>query len=346
METKKRCFGLKRMGRQGLKRKYPQLVENQSLQRLQELEEAEERNEAGKELEKDIHGLYACNALPGSKVANLLVKSAKAGISFQNAFAKTKAQLAKAKLKAASERGDTNAARTLKNWHKRKSQWGHLYWAKIPVWDRKTKQARDGWHPFLLPHEWLNVYLTTHENFMDALPEAGSARHKQLATAASAWESFTWEMTPLGLHGDGVPVQGRMNQDSLDFVTLNLPCSSHSQLRVPFTCVEKRFNAGNPTIKAIFEILKWSLHCLAVGKNPTHRHDETEWLKLEKARKKTQALTCLQNAVSLRSERTGIGFSIGWLHLLGTKAVACVGCAKHALQLGGAWTKLPGNPKA
>lgn len=286
METKKRCFGLKRMGRQGLKRKYPQLVENQSLQRLQELEEAEERNEAGKELEKDIHGLYACNALPGSKVANLLVKSAKAGISFQNAFAKTKAQLAKAKLKAASERGDTNAARTLKNWHKRKSQWGHLYWAKIPVWDRKTKQARDGWHPFLLPHEWLNVYLTTHENFMDALPEAGSARHKQLATAASAWESFTWEMTPLGLHGDGVPVQGRMNQDSLDFVTLNLPCSSHSQLRVPFTCVEKRFNAGNPTIKAIFEILKWSLHCLAVGKNPTHRHDETEWLKLEKARKK------------------------------------------------------------
>ena len=145
METKKRCFGLKRMGRQGLKRKYPQLVENQSLQRLQELEEAEERNEAGKELEKDIHGLYASNALPGSKVANLLVKSAKAGISFQNAFAKTKAQLAKAKLKAASERGDTNAARTLKNWHKRKSQWGHLYWAKIPVWDRKTKQARDGW---------------------------------------------------------------------------------------------------------------------------------------------------------------------------------------------------------
>ena len=74
METKKRCFGLKRMGRQGLKRKYPQLVENQSLQRLQELEEAEERNEAGKELEKDIHGLYASNALPGSKVANLLAR--------------------------------------------------------------------------------------------------------------------------------------------------------------------------------------------------------------------------------------------------------------------------------
>ena len=89
---------------------------------------------------------------------------------------------------------------------------------------------------------------------MDALPEAGSARHKQLATAASAWESFTWEMTPLGLHGDGVPVQGHMNQDSLDFVTLNRPCSSHSQLRVPFTCVEKRFNADHQSDFRNFEM--------------------------------------------------------------------------------------------
>ena len=264
------------MGRQGLKRKHPQLAENPSLQRLQEREEAEERNKAGKDLENDIHGLYASNALPGSKVADLLVKSAKAGISFQNAFAKTKAQLEKAKQKAASERGDTNAARKLKNWHKRKSQWGHLYWAKIPVWDR-------------------NVYLTTHENFMDALPEAGSARHKQLAAAASAWKSFTWEMCPLGLHGDGVPVQGRRNKDSLDFLTVNMPCSSHSQLRVPFTCVEKRFNAGNPTIKAIFEVLKWSFHCLAMCKNPKQRHDNTEWLKLKKLGKNagTDAKACL-----------------------------------------------------
>lgn len=29
-------------------------------------------------------------------------------------------------------------------------------------------------------------------------------------------------LCPLGLHGDGVPVQGRMNQDSLDFFTINM----------------------------------------------------------------------------------------------------------------------------
>ena len=121
---------------------------------------------------------------------------------------------------------------------------------------------------------------------MDALPEAGSARYKQLATAASAWESLAVDMCPLGLHGDGVPVQGRMNQDSLDFLTINMPSSSHSQLRVPFTCIEKRFNGGNDTIKAIFQILSWSLCSLGKGKYPTKRHNNKKWLQLEKARRK------------------------------------------------------------
>ena len=54
---------------------------------------------------------------------------------------------------------------------------------------------------------------------------------------------------PLGLHGDGVPIQGRMNQDTLDFITINMPCSPlHSQIRIPVTCIEKKFNAGVQTV--------------------------------------------------------------------------------------------------
>ena len=35
-------------------------------------------------------------------------------------------------------------------------------------------------------------------------------------------------VVPLGIHGDGVPVlQGRMNQSSLDFITVNLLASRH-----------------------------------------------------------------------------------------------------------------------
>ena len=91
---------------------------------------------------------------------------------------------------------------------------------------------------------------------MDALPEAGSDRYKQLATAASAWESLAVDMCLLDLHGDGVPVQGRMNQDSLDFLTVNVPSSSHFQLRVLFTCIEKMLMEAMIPSKPFFKI--WS----------------------------------------------------------------------------------------
>ena len=46
-------------------------------------------------------------------------------------------------------------------------------------------------------------------------------------------------MVPIGIYGDGVPVQGRMNQSTLDFWTLNLPCSEAFRgERIPITCLE------------------------------------------------------------------------------------------------------------
>ena len=73
--------------------------------------------------------------------------------------------------------------------------------------------------PFLLPHEWVGEYLILRENFVEGLPEAGTYMHRQLAKATEAWDSSPWTMFPLGLHGDGVPIQGRMNQDSCDFLS-------------------------------------------------------------------------------------------------------------------------------
>ena len=66
-------------------------------------------------------------------------------------------------------------------------------------------------------------------------------------------------MVPLGMHGDGVPVQGRMNQSTCDFITINLPASNAFQAkRVPITCVESRFVAGAGTIEAVQQVIAWS----------------------------------------------------------------------------------------
>ena len=47
---------------------------------------------------------------------------------------------------------------------------------------------------------------------------------------------------PLGFHGDGVPVEGTMRQESLEFLTMNMPGrKTHAALRIPFTVFQGKF---------------------------------------------------------------------------------------------------------
>ena len=76
-------------------------------------------------------------------------------------------------------------------------------------------------------------------------------------------------MFPLAIHGDGVPVQGRMNQSTLDFLTFNLPGSlKKASVRIPICCLDAQYNCGAETIEAIWSIIAWSLESLGKGKHP------------------------------------------------------------------------------
>ena len=239
--------------------------------------EEEEQEIADNLLGEELNDLYAANQISAKKANSLLTKSSKAGLNFRHAF----------KNKVTKKDGVHNAARTLLRWMKKQSAWGKLYWCKIPLWDKKKKASRLSWHPFLLPHEWLGTYLACKGSIDEGQPRIGTFQYKQLAKAAKEWGDFhAFEFFPLGLHGDGVPIQGRMNQDTLDFITINMPCSPlHSQIRIPVTCIEKKFNAGVQTVKSIFQVLSWSLSSLGKGYNPERRHDGRHWLKsLDKAR--------------------------------------------------------------
>ena len=86
--------------------------------------------------------------------------------------------------------------------------------------------------------------------WQDCMPERGSMLATKLAQCCADCGEPAQGMVPLGIHGDGVPVQGRMNQSSLDFITVNLLASRHSQLRVPLTCVDAKFIAGPETTQA------------------------------------------------------------------------------------------------
>ena len=84
----------------------------------------------------------------------------------------------------------------------------------------KTKAVSNQRLPFLLPHGWVSAYLHQPNAFDEAMPEIGSPVADELCKVCEAWQRPPWTMLPLGLRGDGVPVQGRLNQSTVDFVTL------------------------------------------------------------------------------------------------------------------------------
>ena len=226
---------------------------------------AEDQLKNQEELVEEIESLHRRNQLPATKVVKMLTKAG--GLRVK---APTSQSLNKANEDAAL---GGNAARSMRRWLKKNNTWCQLYWANIPLKNPKTQEISPKPLPFLLPHEWLEGYLMQPGAWQDCMPERGSMLATKLAQCCADCGEPAQGMVPLGIHGDGVPVQGRMNQSSLDFITVNLLASRHSQLRVPLTCVDAKFIAGPETTQATLEVLAWSLQHLVLGMQPALRHD-------------------------------------------------------------------------
>ena len=258
-----------------------------------------EKAKAGKRLGDKLTGLYKKNKLSAEDISQLLQNADEAGLEFANPIPKKK----KHKPEEGSENErDKNAARSLDRWLRRNNTWPKLYWAKVPMKNPKKKvnDFSQQWLPFLLPHEWLSDYLHQPGAWAEAMPEEGTFYARKLAQACDSWGLPHGSMLPIGLFGDGVPVQGRMNQSTVDFWTLNLPCSStFSSWRIPIRCLDARM-IGAPTIKAMCEIIHWSLDSLAKGKFPEARHDGSPWLASDSNRKSVKGSTMPGKAVLLQ----------------------------------------------
>ena len=116
----------------------------------------------------------------------------------------------------------------------------------------KTDQVEERWHPFCLPHEWLAQYMADPKAVLEAQPARGSKVHAALSKICMGvfgTESWPAEgLVPIGFHGDGVPIQGTMRKEGLDFLTINLPGSKlHRDLRVPFPLLSSNPNSISNT---------------------------------------------------------------------------------------------------
>ena len=182
-----------------------------------------------------------------------------------------------------------NAHRALLRHFAKGSAWPMLYWAQIRVLDRKTNKSKKErpWHPFLLPHEWLSQYCHDPLAWQDLEPPPNSRYANKAAEVAQEMGLPVTGLVPLALHGDGVPVQGTLNEQTLDTFCVNMPTSKkNSDLRVPFTVIQKHWQVGDETFQDIMEIFCWSMRHLAVGKYPESRHDGAVWQPSDKQRRK------------------------------------------------------------
>ena len=94
------------------------------------------------------------------------------------------------------------------------------------------------------------------------------------------------ELLGLGLWIDGVPYNFDRSE-SIEAIAMNLPglTGEFKNMRLPITAIPKPFVATGETMHDICEIILWSLRHLALGVNPSSRHDGEPFLQEDWHRK-------------------------------------------------------------
>ena len=167
------------------------------------------------------------------------------------------------------------------------------YYAEIPTKDRKTGKPSTAWFPFMLIYELLSHMMLSMAGAFKELVEfpleSGYAKIKEKWCRDHKMPADEL-VFPIGIHGDGVPIQTR---GSIFVISWNI-CSIKKSERNYYTCISKDDLCpcgcgGRHSLDAIMEVFKWDMLNLYIGQRPKKRHDKKEWLPSDSDRKKETA---------------------------------------------------------
>jgi hypothetical protein len=177
-----------------------------------------------------------------------------------------------------------HSSRDLLNRMQKDSKWPPLYYGKVRVWDIKTNEKTTVDLPFFLPHELIHS-IVHNDSTVDLLAEAGLCAGAKQHLEFIKGQLGAEHCLALGLWGDGVPCNWDRSE-SLECVTLSFPglVGEKEHMRVPLTCIKKKFCIKNETFDDIMTIISWSLKAAAENEFPTNRHDESPFSAKEKFR--------------------------------------------------------------
>jgi len=194
---------------------------------------------------------------------------------------------------------NNNAWRNLSRAFLRGNRWPQPYWAQVRCRHVRSGEERQTWLAFGLPHEYIAL-LHKHGDEQAIMDRSGldplTLRHLQRCEAAAGAR-----LCPLGLWGDGVPVQWD-RAESIETLSLNLPGQSgqYKSLRLSLVSLSRKHISAH-TWWDIGAVLAWSFRACATGVWPTARHDGADWLPSDcKKQRGRPARRCAQS-IGIRS---------------------------------------------
>lgn len=220
---------------------------------------APEELPAAKRLRANVLDLVASNVVSGSRGLELLQDGALAGSSdCRHAVRQTTSA--------------KNAARTLQRYTLRFTAWPPDYEAPVRVWNPKSQQVETETVALMLPHEILEAMARLGNT--EALYEQAGLDPRSLDHLRSCEARRGCRLVGVGLWSDGAPCNWDRSE-SLEIVSMNIPglTGPLRPLRVPLVALSKRNVATDQTFHDIFDIVRWSLEVLLLGRFPATRHD-------------------------------------------------------------------------
>lgn len=167
-----------------------------------------------------------------------------------------------------------HASRNLLQQMVKGSKWPSLYVAQVEAYSAKTQKPVNMKVNFLLPHEIIFMMANKMTNHDALYNVQGMAEISKENLSRACQELGEERLLGLGLWGDGVPCNYDRSQ-SMEMLCWSLPglVNTFGLMRVPFTCINKKFFLKNKTWDSILLIMTWSLMVLASGVMPEFGHD-------------------------------------------------------------------------
>lgn len=215
-------------------------------------------------LRANIRELFASNTLSGTRVQSLVNDMADAG--------------ADGIMDLRRGVSGAHSARFLRGRFMKFNQWPPLYWARVRLKDPRSEAVAAEWLAFLLPHELVETLAKYSDPAQ--LCYTGGLDAVSLGHYATCREgACTLPMLPLGLWGDGVPVNWDRTE-SVETLSLNFPglMGRMRALRIPLTAVSRK-QIVPESWHDIMQVVAWSFQHGAAAVRPLARHDGTAWLQ-------------------------------------------------------------------